>query len=513
MATKSEKANRVSPIWDCVQVDPENEKYIICNKCHKRISRGTDRGSYSTTPIAKHLGGCMPIEFANAKKIRSEAAKKKIEENTAMSVHTFFPSTAASTPRGKKRRLESETFSECSEANDIDLSNISELSGILETTLSLTKQPTITEGFGRKDKWPQNSMRAMDMDLDLVRMFALDKQPINSVNRLGLSGYLNKYHPKYNIPSYKYLAGNTLVKLYKASRSSVSGMLKELSFISFDTDIWSNTSKQQYISLIGHCTFNNFDQQCIMLNCYPFKDSHTGVNICDNLSHLIRDWEIPKYKVHNIVHDNAANMVSGIDSISDFTSLRCFIHTTQLIITDCILEQVSVSNVLEKCRKFNTYFKLSSGRTEAFLQLQRNDKVIFPLVVVFDNTTRWDSKHDMVERMLKLKKYVHVYTGDVDVGVNFFPNDWAIMAKVMKMLRCFKRITKQCSDRYSVCSAIIPEIIYIKHLLNTWSIGNEFKGCLSTIYSLQKSVNERYGPYLNNESCILATYLDPRYKL
>ena len=100
---------------------------------------------------------------------------------------------------------------------------------------------------------------------------------------------------------------------------------------------------------------------------------------------------------------------------------------------------------------------------QAFLEIQRNDKgnVDIPLVVVFDNTTRWDSKHDMLARMLRLKKYVHMYTGDVDVGVIFVPKDWAIMAKLMKMLRCFKRITKECSDRYSVCSAIIPEITFI----------------------------------------------------
>ena len=91
MATKPEKANRVSPVWDCVKLDPENEKYVICNNCHKRISRGSDRASYSTTPIAKHLGGCMPIEFANAKKIRSEAAKKKERRNNCHVCPYIFP--------------------------------------------------------------------------------------------------------------------------------------------------------------------------------------------------------------------------------------------------------------------------------------------------------------------------------------------------------------------------------------------------------------------------------------
>ena len=93
-STKPAKANRVSAIWDCVKVDPENEKYVICNNystCRKRISRGSDRASYSTTPIAKHLEGCMPIEFANAKNIRSEAAKKKERRKNCHVCQYIFP--------------------------------------------------------------------------------------------------------------------------------------------------------------------------------------------------------------------------------------------------------------------------------------------------------------------------------------------------------------------------------------------------------------------------------------
>ena len=60
----------VSPVWDCVILDPENDSYVYCNKitCRQRISRGKDRAHYSTTSILKHLAWCIPIEFAKAKK-------------------------------------------------------------------------------------------------------------------------------------------------------------------------------------------------------------------------------------------------------------------------------------------------------------------------------------------------------------------------------------------------------------------------------------------------------------
>ena len=65
--------------------------------------------------------------------------------------------------------------------------------------------------------------------------------------------------------------------------------------------------------------------------------SHTGVNINDMIKSMITEFDIPKYKIHNIVHDNCSNMVLGITKTSDYDSLPCYIHTTQLCIDDCIL--------------------------------------------------------------------------------------------------------------------------------------------------------------------------------
>ena len=508
--TKPKKGG-VSPVWDCVTLHPEDESSVICNKCKDPFSRGRDRAHYSTSAIMDHLRQCNPVGLSNAKKIRAEAAKKKEQQRIDKGVHTYFNST----PKGKKRRLESE--SSVASESDIDISNISNISGIIDgisdITHSHTRQPTIAEGFSRKDKWEQKSAKSLDFDNDLVKMFAMDKQPLSSITRLGLSGFLNKHFPKYKQPSYKYLSGNSLTKLYDAARSEVSDMLKNLSFISFDTDLWSNDTRQQYMSLIGHCTFNNFDQQYIMLHSYPFSESHTGANINSNLNELIRKWNIPKYKVHNIVHDNAANVIRGIDLLSDYNSLKCFIHTTQLVIGDCILKQPAVINVIQKCHQFIAHFKNANVRWAVFTNIQIKNHITVPLVLKRDNETRWDSKHDMLARFLELKSCIISYISNNEVEVSFDFRDWTIMTKVTKMLEVFKQVTKDCSARYSTCSVIIPYIKIIKHHLDTWIDGNEFDGVGGTLKKLKQSAAERYSHYLSDENCILATYLDPRYKL
>ena len=71
-------------------------------------------------------------------------------------------------------------------------------------------------------------------------------------------------------------------------------MVTKVNSISFTTDNWSALNKDQFISLTGHCTFNNFDQQALVLHTKPFDVSHTGVNISDMMTEMIDEFDIPK---------------------------------------------------------------------------------------------------------------------------------------------------------------------------------------------------------------------------
>ena len=55
-------------------------------------------------------------------------------------------------------------------------------------------------------------------------------------------------------------------------------MIPCISYISFTTDFWSSNSSDQFLSLTGHCTFDNFDVQVVVLYAQPFTERHTGVN-------------------------------------------------------------------------------------------------------------------------------------------------------------------------------------------------------------------------------------------
>ena len=75
---------------------------------------------------------------------------------------------------------------------------------------------------------------------------------------------------------------------------------------------------------------------------------------------MIDNYKIPKEKIHQIVHDNAANMINGVE-LTGFSSLSCFLHTTQLGLQDVIFTQPSVEKTIKKCRNIATHFNKSSG--------------------------------------------------------------------------------------------------------------------------------------------------------
>ena len=77
-------------------------------------------------------------------------------------------------------------------------------------------------------------------------------------------------------------------------------MIPCISYISFTTDFWSSNSSDQFLSLTGHCTFENFDVQAVVLYAQPFTERHTGVNITETIDTMIEEYSIPDHKVNCI---------------------------------------------------------------------------------------------------------------------------------------------------------------------------------------------------------------------
>ena len=118
------------------------------------------------------------------------------------------------------------------------------------------------------------------------------------------------------------------------------------------TDIWtSSSSNKGFISLTAHfLDKNTLNQKVYTLSTKYFPSQHTGVNISETLAQLLEEWKIDATHVHLIVHDNAANMIVGLNYL-EVGHLSCFLHTLQLVINDALFSQRYVEDLKTKCQE------------------------------------------------------------------------------------------------------------------------------------------------------------------
>lgn len=105
-------------------------------------------------------------------------------------------------------------------------------------------------------------------------------------------------------------------------------------------------------------------------------------------------------KVTAIVTDNGANMIK-ICELLGIRHMPCFAHTLNLAISDS-LDLPEVEQIISKCKRIVIFFKKSSAGWLALkLEQQERNPDIFPLKVIQDVPTRWNSTHHMLSRILK----------------------------------------------------------------------------------------------------------------
>ena len=501
-----------------IMIIGENGEEKVCNT---QVSRGgTVKSKYNTSNMSRHLEDCHKEIFKAAKDLELQLKDAKARRLAAEQVSTYFkPIEQVKQPAPKRKRLNSGEFGNCSQASDVEFSlqNSHDPRGSSQKVLQV--QPTVSELIGKQKLWGRNDFNSRRMDFVIGQMIAADKEPFNMVEHWGVDFMCSDFFPKYTLPSRNHITGSVIPLIYDISKARIKNMLEDVAFLSIDTDLWSNLAKKNFISLMAHCTFPNFDQQLVVLNSKPFNESHTGHNICKIMNEMIDEWKIPPHKIHNIIHDNASNMNLGLEGECEFASLRCFIHTTQLVIKDTILTQKSVQNVLDKCRNLNKHLRQSTPSRNALVRVLKRLRMNPEMMTLGDIEVRWDSQYTMLKRIIDLKMAIMPLYHELEVTpevlkkFEFSNSDWVLMHKVCALFGQFHKITKAMSKKYANASEIIPWIAMVKELVNNLASSANVYGLIETVKLMRTSVDERYEKFLLNKSCVLATYLDPRFRL
>lgn len=409
-----------SAVWKLIELT-EDEKHFICKCCNKTYSRGgIQKKGFGTSNASRHLEKFHKIEYAKAKEEfqMEESLRKKKERK----VDEYLKTTKASTSALELPNSSSDT----------------DITEILSPTPMVQK--TLFETLESKKIWSVSDARSKEIHLLVGQMIALDCQPISIVEDEGFNELMKRVKPNYKLPSRSYMSEKVIPCMYSTSLNFLCDVVAKCSAISFSTDIWS-TGKNMFISLTGHCVYPNFDQQAVLLHTAPFLDNHTGVNISDLIKSMVETYKIPENKIHQIVHDNATNMICGVE-LTGYNSLTCFLHTTQLGINECIFNQAYVKRIIDKCKRIAEHFNKSGLGKQTLIAIQKqiNQPV---LAVKQDVITRWDSTYYMLQRMYAIKDSIVLYASNSSNNCPYIfdSDEWQIMKKVVDLLKVFHNIT------------------------------------------------------------------------
>ena len=277
------------------------------------------------------------------------------------------------------------------------------------------------------------------------------------VNDIGFAKLMNYVRPKFRIPSRSHFTESVMPNVYKHIKSTVKYILSTATALSLTTDGWRALNKDEFISLTAHCVYPNFEQQVLVLHTKPFHDSHTAVNINEMVNTMIDDFSIPPYKVHNVIHDNASNMTSAIGGLSEYNSLPCFIHTTQLVVDNAVLQQPSVATLINKSKKIGNYLSHSTNAYRRLAQIQR--ELGRPVrKYINEVATRWDSEYNSLVRVKEMKVELTLLLSELheEFGVTIHNSEWDLLERLVSLLQIFQQLTVKISDRYANASIIIP---------------------------------------------------------
>ena len=200
---------KMSAVWKYFNLENESSPTATCSICNTSISRGGNkRAAYNTTNLIRHLKNKHPNEHIE-----------------------FTRASQAKAPT----------------------------------------QKTLAEVFKKKEKYPRDSYMAKHITEKIIEFIALDIQPISVVEDKGFRRLLEFLNPRYDLPSRHYLSDTALPEMYSKVRDHLRGNLREVTALSFTTDIWSSdVCPMSLLSLTAHWidSLLNYNVRCYRLTLF-----------------------------------------------------------------------------------------------------------------------------------------------------------------------------------------------------------------------------------------------------
>lgn len=347
-------------------------------------------------------------------------------------------------------------------------------------------------------------------DSCLVRMIALDFQPISIVEDEGFRQYSHSLNPNYTLPSRKNLSDVLIPEKFTFVQSKLTDMLNATDYVSATTDLWTSSSNKSYITVTGHFIFD-FKQYSVVLGTNELTTAHTGENIAEAIMNIFQNYNIAD-KIVTIVTDNGSNMKKAVSEYLKKYNHFCVAHTLNLSVQETVSGSKEFQPILVQCRSLVSHFKRSSTAMYKLREAQKQLNLP-PLVLIQDVSTRWNSELMMLERLLEVKVPLSVALASLtNAPKNLEAEEWVIVKEAVAVLKPLHAITEKLSgELYPTMSLCVPLIRGLQRTIKKKDTSTVVATQLKL--SLLDVINRRLGGVLeSNKHVGKAVFLDPRFK-
>ena len=196
-------------------------------------------------------------------------------------------------------------------------------------------------------------------------------------------------------------------------------------------------------------------------------------------------------------------------SEGEHSSVQCFSHTVNLIVSEAIKSQRMVQNLLSIARKLCERVHRSPRAREKLAELQKEYELPQHQLIP-DVPSKWSTLFHMLEHLIEQKRAVN----EVSIECNFREliscDQWEVMQSVCHVLRPFDAASREMSAHMSTLSQVIPMIHILSRKVEM--LFGETMGIDTMLKSLKKAMASCLSATLHDPRYIFATLLDPRYK-
>ncbi len=374
-------------------------------------------------------------------------------------------------------------------------------------------------------KYGANDYRQVEITKAVVSYVAGDLLPLSTVESTNFRHLMKISNPKYQVPSRKHFTTKLLPQTMDATRAKLQQLLSKSQVVCVTVDLWSSRQMRSYFGMTAHFVVD-WQLRSAMLSCTRFHGSHTGYAIADEFEKTIASFNLTK-KISFTVSDSASNMMKAFslpsfevetenasdddyddepdnpdpdgDAYTDLSSqhVPCFAHVLQLVIKDGFKQAPGIIKVLNRVSAIVSHVRKSTLSSEILESEKR---------LAAANATRWNSQLIMIRSILRLPtdKLESLNT------VSLSAYDRTILEDLVEILTPFETAT-HCiqGDKVITSSMIVPCIRVLKSTVEDLS----HKYTSRFVTTLKSSINKRLSMYEDIDEFLLASALDPRFKL